>query len=454
LWIVDIYGFLLAGLLITMGTLGDKIGRRKLLLIGAATFGAASVFAANASTPNMLIVARGVLGIAGATLAPSTLSLIRNMFADPKQRTVAIGVWITSFSVGGAIGPVLGGIVLQSFSWGAVFLLSLPVMVLLLLAGPRLLPEYRNPQAGKIDLVSVVLSLVSLLTIIYCVKNMVQEGINGSAVTMLALGIGLLLLFIKRQKRLAHPLLDLRLFSYQDFRLFLGMYTLCTFVLFGMFLFVAQYLQLVLGLSPLQAGLWGLPSAFGFIVGSMSTPLITKSIKPISITLIGLLVAAAGFSLLLFLKGDSDLILLVSAFSLFSIGTSPVFTLATDFIVGSSPPERAGTAASLSETGSELGGALGIAILGSIGAFVYRTMMHDYNFLSANHSATSIESLGGAIVSSVNIPTDQAEQLTSYARSAFTTGLHWAAGLSTLITLTLAFLCFVYSKKKSKNELR
>jgi DHA2 family multidrug resistance protein-like MFS transporter len=180
LWIVDVYGFLVAGFLITMGTLGDRIGRRRLLLIGAAAFGAASVVAAFASSPEMLIASRALLGVAGATLAPSTLSLIRNMFHDDRQRTVAIGIWVTSFSVGAAIGPLVGGVLLQTFWWGSVFLLAVPVMVLLLAVGPRLLPEYRDPQPGPYDLVSVALSLVAVLAVIGGVKTIASRRSPGS----------------------------------------------------------------------------------------------------------------------------------------------------------------------------------------------------------------------------------------------------------------------------------
>src|SRR3954468_8531774 len=176
LWILDIYGFMIAGSLITMGTLGDRIGRRRLLMIGAAAFGAASVLAAFATSTSMLIGTRALLGMAGATLAPSTLSLIRTMFRDPQQRTVAISVWITSYSAGGAIGPLVGGVLLEHFWWGSVFLVGVPVMLLLLAVGPALLPEYRDPSARRLDLPSAALSLAAVLAVIYGLKRFAESG--------------------------------------------------------------------------------------------------------------------------------------------------------------------------------------------------------------------------------------------------------------------------------------
>ena len=259
LWIVDIYGFLVAGLLITMGTLGDRIGRRRLLLIGAAAFGLASVLAALSTSAEMLIAARALLGVAGATLAPSTLSLIRNMFQDPGQRTFAIGVWITSFSTGAAIGPLIGGLLLEHFWWGSVFLPALPVMGLLLVVGPRLLPEYRDPGAGGLDLISAAVALVAVLATIYGLKRIAQDGAGWIAALSIVAGLAVGAGFVRRQQRLADPLIDLRLFRVPAFNAALAVNTFGFFVNFGIAVFIAQYLQLVLGKSPFEAGLWTVP---------------------------------------------------------------------------------------------------------------------------------------------------------------------------------------------------
>ncbi len=261
LWIVDIYGFMVAGCLITMGTLGDRIGRRRLLLIGAAAFGVASVLAAFSTTPALLIASRALLGIAAATLAPSTHSLIRNMFLDARQRTVAISIWVMSYSAGAAIGPVIGGVLLEYFWWGSVFLINVPVMLLLLALGPLLLPEFRDPQAGRLDIASAAQSLVAVLAMIYGLKSIAEQGASWPAVGAIAAGFAVAGLFVRRQRRLADPLIDLRLFRSRAFSAAIATNMLGFCVIFAVFLFIAQYLQSVLGLSPLVAGLWGLPSA-------------------------------------------------------------------------------------------------------------------------------------------------------------------------------------------------
>src|SRR5688500_7099676 len=212
LWIADIYGFMVAGALITMGTLGDRIGRRRLLMIGAAAFALTSILAAFSTSPEMLIAARALLGLAGATVAPSTLSLIRNMFHDDQQRTFAIGVWITAYSLGGAVGPLLGGLLLEFFWWGSVFLLAVPVMALLLVLGPVLLPEFRDPEAGRLDLFSAALSLVAVLAVIYGLKQFAQDGAGWLPALSVAAGLAVGIAFVRRQRTLADPLIDLQLF--------------------------------------------------------------------------------------------------------------------------------------------------------------------------------------------------------------------------------------------------
>ena len=440
LWIVDIYGFMVAGSLITMGTLGDRIGRRRLLLIGAAAFGVASVLAAFAISAEMLIATRALLGIAGATLAPSTLSLIRNMFLDPAQRTVAIGVWVTSYSVGGAIGPLLGGVLLEYFWWGSVFLLGVPVMVLLLVVGPMLLPEFRDPDAGRLDLASAGLSLAAVLLMIYGLKRIAEAGPGRGPAVSILIGLTLGILFLRRQRTLADPLIDLRLFRAPAFSASLAAYMLACFVAFGAYVFIAQYLQLVLGLSPLQAGLWTVPSMLAFVAGSMLVPPIARRFRPAHVVAGGLLLAAAGFGVLALVDAASGLALLVIGSIVYSLGVSPVIVLATDLVVGSAPVERAGSASAISETSSELGGALGIAILGSIGTAVYRRAMADAVPAGVPPEAAEAAraTLGGALAVAAGLPAQLGAGLLGSAREAFTQGLQLTAVICAAVVLATA----------------
>ncbi len=445
LWIVDIYGFLVAGSLITMGTLGDRIGRRRLLMIGAVAFGVASVVAAFSTSTGMLIAARALLGIAGATLAPSTLSLIRNMFHDPGQRTVAISVWMTSYSVGGAIGPLVGGVMLQHFPWGSVFLLAVPVMAVLLVAGPRLLPEFRDPGAGRLDLASAALSLASVLSVIYGVKRAAEHGPGWVPALTVAAGVALGTVFLRRQRMLADPLIDLALFRSPAFSAALVTYTLALFVAFGAFIFIAQYLQLVLGLAPLESGLWTVPWSLGFILGSLATPALARRFRPSAVIAAGLVLASIGFGVLTQVGATSGIAVIVAASILFSIGLSPAITLVTDRVLSSAPPERAGTASALSETSAELGGALGIAVLGSVGTAVYRGAMAGAVPAAVPPGAAEAarSTLGGAVIAAAELADPLRVELLSAARDAFTRGFQRAALVSAFVSAGLAVLSAV-----------
>jgi DHA2 family multidrug resistance protein-like MFS transporter len=442
LWIVDIYGFVLAGLLIPMGTLGDRIGRRRLLMLGAAAFGVASVFAAFSKSAQMLIVARAVLGVAGATLAPSTLSLIRNMFVDSEQRTVAISIWITSYSAGGAIGPLLGGVLLDHFWWGSVFLIGVPVMLLLLILAPVLLPEFRDPNAGRIDLSSATLSLAAVLLVVYGIKQIAEGNIGWAAALTIVIGLILGAVFVRRQRTLADPLIDLRLFRAPAFSAALGAYTLGTFVVFGIYLFVGQYLQLVLGLSPLRAGVVTLPFFAMFILGSMLVPMMARRVRPTILIAGGLTLAATGFLVLTRVTGSSSVAIVVTAIAVYSLGLAPVFTLTTDIIVGAAPAERAGAASAISETGSELGGALGIAVLGSIGTAVYRAAMAHNVLRGVTPAAADVArgTLGGAVAVAGQLPARIGTELVGAAREAFSRSMQVTALVCAVIAIATAIV--------------
>jgi DHA2 family multidrug resistance protein-like MFS transporter len=441
LWIVDIYGFLV-GLLITMGTLGDRIGRRRLLLLGAAAFGLASLLAAFSTRAEMLIAARAALGVGGATLAPSTLSLIRNMFNHAPERTFAIGVWITSFSAGAAVGPLVGGVLLEHFWWGSVFLPALPVMGLLLALGPRLLPEYRDPDAGKLDLISAALSLVAVLAVVYGLKRSAQDGIDWTAVLSIAAGLALGATFVRRQHKLADPLIDLHLFRAPAFNAALAANTFGFFVNFGIAVFIAQYLQLVLGLSPFEAGLWTVPYACAFIVGALWTPLFVRRIRPAFVIAGGLALAGIGFAVLTQVDAESSLATVVTGAVVFALGLAPVYTLAADMMVGAAPAERAGAAAGISERSSELGGALGIAVLGAVGTAVYRGQIEDAVPATVPSEAADAgrDTLGAAVAAGDGLPDRLALELVDVAQEAFTQAFQLAATISAAIAVGAGIL--------------
>jgi DHA2 family multidrug resistance protein-like MFS transporter len=440
LWIIDIYGFFVAGSLVTMGTLGDRIGRRRLLLVGACLFGLTSVFAAFATSAAMLIVARALLGIAGATIAPSTLSLIFHMFQDPKQRSVAIGIWIGSFSAGSAIGPVVGGVLLEAFWWGSVFLLALPVMAALLLLGRWALPEYRDPNAGRLDIGSAAMSVVALLSIVYGLKQMAQDGFSAASALAVVLGVAVGVAWVRRQQRLDDPMIDVALFRIRSFNAALTVNFFAVLVAFGYFLFIAQYLQLVVGLSPLDAGLWSLPSAVAFIVASQVASRLAHRMPPAYVVAGGIGAAAVGLALLTTVGVEGGMPMLVAASVVVSLGLAPVFGLTTELIVGSAPPERASTASGIAETAAELGGALGIATLGSLGVAIYRRdVAADLPAgVPASVAADAQDTLGAALGAAAQLPEAMAEQLVAVARHAFVHGMHVTAGIAACLAAVVA----------------
>jgi MFS transporter, DHA2 family, multidrug resistance protein len=428
LWITDIYSFLLAGFLVTMGTAGDRLGRRRLLLVGAAAFGLASLLAAYAPNPAILITARALLGVAGATLSPSTLALISNMFADPRQRAAAIGVWMACFMSGAAIGPVVGGLMLEHFWWGSVFLLAVPVMALLLALGPVLLPEFRSRGAGRLDPASVALSLAGIMLAVYGLTELAGGWQPVPAAALLA-GIALCVAFVRRQRALSEPLLDLRLLANRTFRAAMSGLTLSTMLTGVMMLFVIQYLQLAEGLSPVRSGLCLVPAAVAMTVSSLLSPWVARSIRPAYVIAGGLAIAIVG---LVALSQSDGLSLVVTGWALITFGSGPMVTLSVDMVMGAAPPARAGSAAALNETGSQLGFALGIAVLGSVGAAIYRAR------LAAAPARLPVprgaaDTLGDAVAVARGLPRPAATALLDAARHAFDAGLHATAGISAVL---------------------
>ncbi|WP_459958985.1 MFS transporter [Nocardia sp. IFM 10818] len=442
LWIIDVYGFLVAGLLLTMGTIGDRIGRRRLLMTGAGAFALVSIIAAFAPSAPVLIGCRALLGIAGATLAPSTLSLIFTMFRDPAQRSIAVGVWVGSYSVGGSIGPLAGGLVLENFWWGAVFLLAVPVMALLLILAPRVLPEYRDPEAGRLDLISAAMCTGAVLLVVFGMKKFAQDGPGSVALGALAAGFIVGGAFVRRQLTASEPMLDLRLFRLGSFRTALAINLVSIFVAFGYFLFVGQYFQLVLGMSPLEAGICTIPAGLGFMIGSQLGPRIGRIVRPAYILGGGMAMAGTGLLMLTRITAEGGVGLTITASLLVAFGLAPVFGITTELIVGTAPPEQAGAASGLSETGAEFGGALGISILGSISIAIYRGQLATtlpYGLRDAD-ADTARDTLGAAMVVADALPGKLGAAVAESAKQAFLTGMHLTSAIAAAAALLLAVI--------------
>lgn len=442
LWIVDAYGFMIAGFLVTMGTLGDRIGRRRLLMAGAAAFGVASVIAACSTSAAMLIVARALLGIAGATLMPSTLALISSMFLHRHQRALAIGIWATMFALGMAAGPVVGGVLLEHYGWGAAFLIAVPFIGLLLIAAPFLLPEYRAPQQGRLDMASVGLSLLALLPIIHGIKEVAKGGFNAGAVLAVVAGMVFAFVFIRRQRRLASPLIDLALFSSRTFNVALVVLLVGLIGVGGTMLLVTQYLQLVVGLSPLVAGLWMGPPAIAMLVAGITAPLLARRLRPGDVIAGALGLSVVGYLMLTRLDPASPgVVLVIASFSLVYLGLGTIAALGTDLVVGAAPAERAGSASAMSETVQELGLAVGIATLGSLTTAVYRSRIagHVSGATGGDVGAAVADSLAGAASVAQQLPAG----LLAQAQAAFVAGFNMAAATSAVSVAMLATLAAV-----------
>ena len=433
LWIFDVYSFVLAGLLMTMGSLGDRIGRRRLLLLGAALFGGASAVAAYAPNAEALIAARALLGIGGATLMPSTMALVRTMFRDAGQRAKAIGLWSGVMTAGVALGSVMSGLLVQYFWWGSVFLVNLPAMALLLVFGPLLLPESKSANPGRFDLVSVPLSMAAVLPLVYGLKEIPSHGWRVQYVAAVVAGLACAAAFVRRQRTLPSPMISPALFRSRGFGPAVVLNLVSSFGMMGSAIFTTQYLQSVLGMSALEAALWALlPSVPIGLAAPMATVLVQRGVERAYVVAAGFALAAGGY-LLLIPMGRHSLWLIMAACGVLASGIVMVMSQMTDLALGAAPVEQAGAASSLLETGAEFGGALGMAGLGSIGAAVYR------NHLPAGTPPAARETLGGALAVARQLPGRTGDALGAAARAAFTSGLH-AAATAAAILLALAAL--------------
>ncbi|MEV7206454.1 MULTISPECIES: MFS transporter [unclassified Streptomyces] len=433
LWIGDVYSFVIAGLLVSMGSLGDRIGRKRILLVGATAFGAISVLNAYAHTPEVMILARALLGVAGATLMPATLALIRNLFHDPRERSLAVGIWGAAASAGAAVGPVVGGFLLEHFWWGSVFLINLPVMAVLVVVGVKMLPESRNPNPGPWDLLSVVLSLIGMVGVVYAVKETAAHGFAWATLGAGLLGAAALYGFVRRQLTMPVPLLDMRLFRNRGFSGAVLADLLTILGLSGLVFFLSQYLQLVQGRRPFEAGLAELPAAVGAVVAGLIAGRAARRFSVRAVVSGGLAAVGLALAALTVIGQHTGYPLLGTALLVVGLGAGFAFTVTADVILSSVPGEQAGAASAVSETAYELGAALGIAVLGSIVTGVYRDFTGPAGTPDAAH-----ESLGGAVEAAAHLPGPTGQALLDSARQAFVDGLTLAAGVGAAVLLAAA----------------
>lgn len=443
LWIIDAYPLVLAGLLVSMGSLGDRIGRRKLLLIGATGFALVSVGAAFAPTTELLIAARASLGFFGAMLMPSTLSLLRSVFVDREQRRLAIAVWASGFAAGSALGPIVGGVLIEHFWWGSVFLLAVPVLIPLLILTPLLVRESRDPNPGPIDVPSIFLSLLTMAPIVYGIKTLASDGFSVSGVLAILVGVVSGWLFVRRQLRRPIPMLDMRLFRRASFSGAVLINLLSVVSLVGYLFFVSQHLQLVLGLSPIDAGLVLIPGLATMIVAGLVIVPIARRVRPAIVVPIALLISAGGYLVVALTGGDAQSGVLILSFVMLGLGIGAAETVSNELILSSAPAEKAGAASAVSETAYELGAVLGTATLGTILTASYRSAVVLPDGLTAAQAHAAGETLGGATTVASQLPTGLGEQLLASARAAFDSGVALTAGIGVGLMVAAAILAVI-----------
>ncbi len=442
LWTVDIYPLVLAGLLVSMGSLADRIGRRRLLLVGAVGFAAVSALAAYAPSAGWLIAARAALGFFGAMLMPSTLSLLRNVFVDRQQRRLAIAIWAAGFSGGAALGPIVGGFLLEHYWWGSAFLMAVPVLVLLLILAPIFVPESRDPNPSPIDVASIALSLLTMTPLVYAIKSIAHEGFSTLSIGLVALGLLSGSVFVRRQLTRANPMLDMRLFRRSAFTGAVLANLLAVFALVGFLFFVAQHLQLVLGYSPMQAGLILLPGLVVTIVAGLAVVPLVGILSPRVVVTGGLLVSAAGYVAILFTADDPTAVGLGAAFMVLSLGIGAAETISNDVIVSSVPADKAGAASAISETAYELGAVLGTAVLGGILSAVYAARVVVPAGVDDAAATSASETLGGATTVAATLPEPAGTQLLESARHAFDGGVVITSAIAVVLVLAAAALAW------------
>ncbi|MGE0065726.1 MAG: MFS transporter [Solirubrobacterales bacterium] len=444
LWIIDVYPLVVAPLLVASGALGDRFGRKRLLLTGLVVFGFASVLAAFAWSPAVLIGARAVMGVGGAMILPATMSIVRNVFEDRDERRTAVGIWSATLAGGAAIGPLVGGFLVEHWWWGAVFLINVPVVLIVLPIALRLLPESRAAKPPPWDTTAVILSGVGILGLAFGIKEGARHGFaEPAALVALSLALVSLTVFVRRQLARPEPLLDVRLFGDRAFAIAVGCVLLAMFGLVGLELFFALYFQLVLGLEPLAASVRLLPLMIaGLAGGLLAAPLLRRLGTRATISG-GLLLSTVALLPMLALGVEDEYLLLALPFVALGLGLEIALVAANDVIISAVPADRAGNAASIEETAYELGGGLGVAVLGSILAAVYSSALGPVSGVGAAGMDAAGESLGRAVDVAAGLPATVGNALVAEASDAFVTGLHVVMLASAVLLAVSAVLSAV-----------
>jgi MFS transporter, DHA2 family, multidrug resistance protein len=454
LWIVDAYPLVLAGLLVSMGSLGDRIGRRRLLILGSMGFAGLSAATAFAPTPEWLIAGRAALGFFGAMLMPSTLSLIRNIFPESSRRRLAVAIWAAGFSGGAALGPIFGGWLVEHFWWGAVFLVAVPLMLPLMAFGPVLIPESKDPAPGKVDVPSILLSMLVMVPVVYGIKAVATQGPGAASLGTIAFGLAMAVVFVRRQHRLKHPLLDMSLFRNRVFSMAISANILALFSFNGFILFLAQHLQLLEGMSPSAAGVAMVPALAATVVAGLVVVPLVRKVRPGYVVAAGLGFSAAGYTMVAFGNYDAGPSLLLAALLVLALGVGTAETISNDLILGSAPPEKSGAAAAISETGYEVGSLLGTAVLGSILTASYQQNLRLPAELEGLLSGTSLhnarETLAGAVEAANLLPSSLSETVRDAAAAAFDSGVHVTAAIGLVLMATASVLAAVVLRNVPK----
>ena len=443
LWMVDAYPLVLAGLLVAMGNLGDRYGRRRMLMIGTVGFGAVSAFAAFVPNAELLILARVLLGFFGAMLMPSTLSLLRSTFTDRRQRRLAIAIWAAGFSAGSAVGPVVGGVLLEHFWWGSVFLLAVPVLLPLLVLAPLLITESKDPNPGPFDAVSILLSMATLVPIVFAIKTVATDGLGIVPIVLVIVGLIAGVAFVRRMLSRENPMFDVRLFRVRAFSGAVIVNLVSVFSLVGFLFFLTQHLQLVSGLAPMDAAIALVPGTVVIVIAGLAAVPLVRIVRPGYVMAAGLTLSLIAYTSIAVIGSGATVTSLVVAFCVLGAGIGAAETLSNDLIIASVPADKAGAASGVSETAYELGAVLGTAVLGSILTAFYRSSIVIPDALSPADAAAARETLGAAVEISTTLPGSTGDALLASARHAFDSGVAvtaWTAAALMVVAIVVTLV--------------